>query len=190
MQTITLTDQAHERIAALKAPPKHSFSKVILRVPKRGTGRKCSMPRANSRHSRPPRPRRWMRRARTIGVLRARRIRGTRPEVDYRLDTNFLIGCWRQPRQGPEVDFLEAHGDDLFALAWIVKGEFLADAATAGHDVTRVRKFLSPYPLALPGDATPDAHARIYATLPRQAKRSASMICGLPQASSNTGCRC
>lgn len=38
MKTITLTDQAYERIAALKASPKDSFSKVILRaVPKRGT---------------------------------------------------------------------------------------------------------------------------------------------------------
>lgn len=39
MKTITLTDQAYERIAALKTSPKDSFSKVILRVvPKRGTG--------------------------------------------------------------------------------------------------------------------------------------------------------
>jgi predicted CopG family antitoxin len=39
MKTITLTDEAYERIAALKMSPKDSFSKVILRVvPKRGTG--------------------------------------------------------------------------------------------------------------------------------------------------------
>ena len=39
MKTITLTDQAYARIAALKTSPKDSFSKVILRaVPKRGTG--------------------------------------------------------------------------------------------------------------------------------------------------------
>ena len=38
MKTITLTDEAYERIAALKTSPKDSFSKVILRcVPKRGT---------------------------------------------------------------------------------------------------------------------------------------------------------
>ncbi|TAN03837.1 MAG: antitoxin [Rhodanobacteraceae bacterium] len=38
MKTITLTEQAYERIAALKTSPKDSFSKVILRaVPKRGT---------------------------------------------------------------------------------------------------------------------------------------------------------
>jgi predicted CopG family antitoxin len=39
MKTITLTDEAYERIAALKLSAKDSFSKVILRVvPKRGTG--------------------------------------------------------------------------------------------------------------------------------------------------------
>lgn len=38
MKTISLTEQAYQRIAALKTSPKDSFSKVILRVvPKRGT---------------------------------------------------------------------------------------------------------------------------------------------------------
>ena len=38
MKTITLTEEAYARIAALKTSPKDSFSKVILRsVPKRGT---------------------------------------------------------------------------------------------------------------------------------------------------------
>lgn len=38
MKTIALTDDAYERIAALKTSPKDSFSRVILRVvPKRGT---------------------------------------------------------------------------------------------------------------------------------------------------------
>ncbi|WP_420467350.1 antitoxin VapB family protein [Panacagrimonas sp.] len=38
MKTITLTEDAYERLAALKTSPRDSFSKVILRVvPKRGT---------------------------------------------------------------------------------------------------------------------------------------------------------
>ncbi len=38
MKTITLTEEAYERIAVLKTSPRDSFSKVILRsVPKRGT---------------------------------------------------------------------------------------------------------------------------------------------------------
>lgn len=38
MKTISLTEEAYERIAALKVSPKDSFSKVILRaVPERGT---------------------------------------------------------------------------------------------------------------------------------------------------------
>ncbi len=38
MKTITLTEEAYERLVALKESPKDSFSKVVLRVvPKRGT---------------------------------------------------------------------------------------------------------------------------------------------------------
>ena len=38
MKTITLTDDAYDRIAALKTSPKDSFSRVIIRVvPKHGT---------------------------------------------------------------------------------------------------------------------------------------------------------
>lgn len=92
-------------------------------------------------------------------------IRGTQPDVDYLLDTNFLIGLWREPQQGPEVGFLQAHADSVYTLPWIAKGEFLAGAIMAGHDATRVRQFLSPYPLILPDDATLDVYARVYATL-------------------------
>ncbi|HEX5314534.1 MAG TPA: antitoxin VapB family protein [Gammaproteobacteria bacterium] len=39
MKTITLTDEAYERLARLKTSSRDSFSKVVLRaVPKRGTG--------------------------------------------------------------------------------------------------------------------------------------------------------
>jgi predicted CopG family antitoxin len=38
MKTITLTDDAYQRLLAWKADPKESFSKVVLKVvPKRGT---------------------------------------------------------------------------------------------------------------------------------------------------------
>lgn len=38
MKTITLTDEAYNRLAAWKASPKESFSSVVLKiVPKRGT---------------------------------------------------------------------------------------------------------------------------------------------------------
>lgn len=85
--------------------------------------------------------------------------------MDYLLDTNFLIGLWRQPQTGPEARFLEAHGDSVLALPWIAKGEFLAGAVIAGHDAKRVQQFLSTYPLTLATDATLAVYARLYAAL-------------------------
>ena len=38
MKTITLTDEAYQRLLAWKESPRHSFSKVVIdKVPKRGT---------------------------------------------------------------------------------------------------------------------------------------------------------
>lgn len=90
--------------------------------------------------------------------------------MDYLLDTNFLIGLWRQPQQGPEVGFLETHPDSVLALPWIAKGEFLAGAVVASHDAARVQRFLSQYPLTLPSDATLNIYAHLYAALRRAHK--------------------
>lgn len=92
-------------------------------------------------------------------------IRGKRPDVDFLLDTNFLVGLWRQPQRGPEVEFLETHPDCVLALPWIAKGEFLAGAAVANHDVARVMRFLAQYPLVLPTEATLGIYANRYAAL-------------------------
>lgn len=85
--------------------------------------------------------------------------------MDFLLDTNFLIGLWRRPQQGPEVVFLEAHADSVLALPWIAKAEFLAGAVAADHDASRVRRFLEGYPLILPDDATLNIYADRYAAL-------------------------
>jgi predicted nucleic acid-binding protein len=98
-------------------------------------------------------------------------IRGKRSDVDFLLDTNFLIGLWRQPRKGPEVDFLEAHPDDVLALPWIAKGEFLAGAMVANHDAARVMRFLAQYPLVLPNETTLAIYANRYAALRHADKR-------------------
>lgn len=85
--------------------------------------------------------------------------------MDYLLDTNFLIGLWRQPQHGPEVDFLEAHPDSVLALPWIAKAEFLAGAVVAHHDAARVMRFLAQYPLLLPDEVTLGIYANRYAAL-------------------------
>lgn len=85
--------------------------------------------------------------------------------MDFLLDTNFLIGLWREPTVGPEVRFLESHGDTVLALPWIARGEFLAGAVIAGHSMERVQKFLAAFPLTLPNDGTLAVYARLYAKL-------------------------
>ena len=85
--------------------------------------------------------------------------------MDFLLDTNFLIGLWRQPQQGPEVDFLEAHVDSVLALPWIASAEFLAGVVVAHHDAGRVLRFLAQYPLVLPDEATLGIYANCYAAL-------------------------
>jgi len=67
--------------------------------------------------------------------------------VDYLLDTNFLIGLWREPATGPEARFLAAKPDAALGIPWIVKAEFLAGAVVAGHALPRVAAFLADYPV-------------------------------------------
>lgn len=85
--------------------------------------------------------------------------------MDFLLDTNFLIGLWRQPQHGLEVDFLETHAESVLALPWIAKAEFLAGAVVAHHDAARVLRFLAQYPLVLPDETTLGIYANRYATL-------------------------
>ena len=91
--------------------------------------------------------------------------------MDFLLDTNFLIGLWRQPDAGAEVDFLQANPDAVLGLPWIAKGEFLAGAFIAGHDRERVVKFLSPYPVVFPADRTLVAYAELYAATRTQRRQ-------------------
>ena len=89
--------------------------------------------------------------------------------MDFALDTNFLIGLWRQPRDGPEVRWLLANSNVSLGLAWVVNAEFLSGAVVAGHSLERVSLFLADYPVLWPTDATVLTYARCYAVL-RQTK--------------------
>jgi tRNA(fMet)-specific endonuclease VapC len=85
--------------------------------------------------------------------------------LDFLLDTHFLIGLWRQPVKGPEARFLAGHADAAYGLPWIVKGEFLAGAVVAGHDLERVAAFAADYPVLLPDEATLLRYAQVFASL-------------------------
>ena len=90
--------------------------------------------------------------------------------MDFALDTNFLIGLWRQPRDGPEVRWLLNNANASLGLPWVVKAEFLAGAVVAGHSFDRVSHFLADYPVLWPDEAIVFTYARCYAAL-RKAKQ-------------------
>ncbi len=85
--------------------------------------------------------------------------------MDFLLDTNFLVGLWRQPTQGAEARFLSRHADAAYGLPWVAKGEFLAGAVIAGHDLERVATFVGDYPVVFPVDATLVLYAEVFARL-------------------------
>ena len=85
--------------------------------------------------------------------------------MDFLLDTNFLVGLWRQPAKGAEARFLTRNADAAYGLPWIAKGEFLAGAVIAGHDLERVAAFVADYPVVLPDDATLMRYAQAFASL-------------------------
>jgi tRNA(fMet)-specific endonuclease VapC len=88
--------------------------------------------------------------------------------LDFLLDTNFLIGLWRQPSAGAAARFLAHHADAAFGLPWIAKGEFLAGAVIAGHDLERVAHFIADFPVVLPDEATPMHYAEAFAGVRRR----------------------
>lgn len=85
--------------------------------------------------------------------------------MDFLLDTNFLVGLWRQPKKGEEARFLVRHAESAFGLPWIAKGEFLAGAVIAGHDLERVAAFVADYPVVFPDDETLVRYADAFASL-------------------------
>lgn len=85
--------------------------------------------------------------------------------MDYLIDTNFLIGLWRQSASGPEARFLDAHSDAVLGLPWVAKGEFLSGAVIAEHHLQRVMDFLADFVLVWPDEGTVIRYARCYAAL-------------------------
>lgn len=83
--------------------------------------------------------------------------------MDYLLDTNFLIGLWREPATGPEARFLATEPDATLGIPWIVKAEFLAGAVVAGHALPRVAAFLADYPVVWADEDILMRYAELYA---------------------------
>ncbi|MFM8984342.1 MAG: type II toxin-antitoxin system VapC family toxin, partial [Spartobacteria bacterium] len=62
--------------------------------------------------------------------------------VDRLLDANFLISRWRQGERSAAASWLNANGDLVLGISWIVKAEFLRGAEVAGHDREAIKDFL------------------------------------------------
>ena len=85
--------------------------------------------------------------------------------MDFLIDTNFLIGRWRNGRAAVEQVFIDLHPDAAIGVPWIVKAEFLRGAELAGHPVNEVASFLGRYRVIWPDEETLCIYARIYAEL-------------------------
>jgi predicted nucleic acid-binding protein len=85
--------------------------------------------------------------------------------VDRLVGTDFLIDRWGNGEASAAATYARAHQDDSLAIAWIVKGEFLRAAATAGRDSLELLEFLSRYPTHWPDEEVVVGYARLGATL-------------------------
>ncbi len=87
--------------------------------------------------------------------------------VDRLLDADFLIARWQDGEGSAASRWLETHGGLRLGIPWIVKGEFLRAAVTAGHDPAPFATMLSRYPTVWPDDEG----ILLYAALSREVSR-------------------
>jgi tRNA(fMet)-specific endonuclease VapC len=88
--------------------------------------------------------------------------------VDRLLDANFLISRWRQGQKCAAATWLNANGDLVLGISWIVKAEFLRGAEIAGHDREAIKDFLMRFPTVWPVDETLEIYASRYAAFKRR----------------------
>jgi predicted nucleic acid-binding protein len=88
--------------------------------------------------------------------------------VDRLLDSNFLISRWRQGELSAAATWLNANGDLVLGISWMVKAEFLRGAEIAGHDREGIKDFLSRFPTVWPVDETLEIYASLYAALKKR----------------------
>lgn len=88
--------------------------------------------------------------------------------VDRLLDANFLISRWRQGERSASANWLNANGDLVLGISWVVKAEFLRGAEVAGHDREAIKDFLKRFPTVWPVDETLEIYASLYAALKKR----------------------
>jgi tRNA(fMet)-specific endonuclease VapC len=88
--------------------------------------------------------------------------------VDRLLDANFLILRWRQGERSAAANWLNANGDLVLGISWVVKAEFLRGAEVAGHDREAIKDFLKRFPTVWPVDETLEIYASLNAALKKR----------------------
>lgn len=88
--------------------------------------------------------------------------------VDRLLDANFLISRWRQGEKSATATWLNANGDLVLGISWVVKAEFLCGAEVARHDREAIKDFLQRFPTVWPVDETLEIYASLYAALKKR----------------------
>lgn len=88
--------------------------------------------------------------------------------VDRLLDANFLISRWRRGERSAAATWLNANGDLILGISWVVKAEFLRGAEVVGHDREAIKGFLGRFPTVWPVDETLEIYASHYAALKRR----------------------
>ncbi|MDL5053316.1 type II toxin-antitoxin system VapC family toxin [Oscillatoria laete-virens NRMC-F 0139] len=81
------------------------------------------------------------------------------------VDTSFLIGLWREPRQGKEILWIRRNPEKVLLLLWIVKAEFLRGARIVRHDTTQIEEFLGRFVTVWPTEKTIQIYAAQFALL-------------------------
>ncbi|MDZ4743979.1 MAG: type II toxin-antitoxin system VapC family toxin [Verrucomicrobiota bacterium] len=81
------------------------------------------------------------------------------------VDTSFLIGLWREPRQGREILWIKRNPGKVLLLLWIVKAEFLRGARIVRHDTTQIEQFLGRFITVWPTEKTIQIYAEQFAQL-------------------------
>jgi tRNA(fMet)-specific endonuclease VapC len=88
--------------------------------------------------------------------------------VDRLLDANFLISRWRRGERSAAATWLNANGDLVLGISWVVKAEFLRGAEVVGHDREAIKGFLRRFPTVWPVDETLEIYASLYAALKKR----------------------
>jgi tRNA(fMet)-specific endonuclease VapC len=88
--------------------------------------------------------------------------------VDRLLDANFLILRRRQGERSAAANWLNANGDLVLGISWVVKAEFLRGSEVAGHDREAIKDFLKRFPTVWPFDETLEIYASLYAALKKR----------------------